>query len=117
MFGKHVNDLQNSVSISGRGIVGTLHYVEDYTGFSSKTEEQQGNYLALHAEVANVTGATIRVKVTNPVTLDADGDIVLRIRDKDSQTVTVVASADGYQTETVQFNLKNLVCEEENGQG
>lgn len=110
LFGKTVNDLQRSVSVGKTGITGTLKYVSDYTGFSSKPEEQSGNYLALHCEVPGASDATITVTLTNPVTLDADGDVVLRIRDKDSQTVTVVADVDG-RTVTKTFALTGLTCE------
>lgn len=88
-----------------------MKYVDDYTGFSSIVEEQSGNYLALHAEVPELPEATISVKVTNPVTLDADGDVVLRIADKSTQTVTVVASADGYDSVTKVFSLTGLNVE------
>ena len=67
--------------------------------------------MAIHCE-ANVSGATIVVTVTNPVTLDPDGDIVLKIRDKSTQTVKVVASKVGYATVTKVFGLTGLTCEE-----
>lgn len=111
LFGKTVNDLQTGVSVTGDAITGTLKYVSDYTGFSSKTAEQSGNYLALHAEVPGVDDVTIKVTVTKPSTLDADGDIVLRIADKDSQTVTVVASKTGYESVTKTFGLSGLTIE------
>ena len=111
LFGKSVTDLQNGVSISGNAISGTLKYVSDYTGFSSKVAEQSGNYLVLHAEVPEVEDATITVTVTNPSVLDSDGIIVLRIADKDSQTVTVVASKEGYESVTKTFTLSGLTCQ------
>lgn len=111
LFGKTVNDLQTGVSVTSDAITGTLKYVSDYTGFSSKTAEQSGNYLALHAEVPGVDNVTIKVTVTKPSTLDADGDIVLRIADKDSQTVTVVASKAGYESVTKTFGLSGLTTE------
>lgn len=76
----------------------------------------QGNYLAIHADVdtskAGSTPYTITVTVTNPVELDSDKVAVLRIADKNSQTVTVVASAEGYTPVTKVFRLNNLVCEQ-----
>ena len=48
LLGKVVGDLQKDVAESTSMVTGTLKYVEDYTGFSSKTEEQQGHYLAYH---------------------------------------------------------------------
>ena len=68
-------------------ITGTLKYVTGYTGFSSKTEEQSGNYLALH-NISNI-GEPIFVEVINgfsgPVQLDADGIIVLRIANNEQK--------------------------------
>lgn len=110
LLGKVVTDLQENVAINNNAFTGTLKYVDDYTGFSSKPEEQSGNYLVLHA-AANVEDAVISVKITNPVMLDADGIFVGRIADKDSQTITVVASADGYDSVTKTFSLTGLTCE------
>lgn len=110
LFGKTIGDLQTGVSISGNNISGTLKYVDDYIGFSSKTEEQTGNYLVLHF-ATDVADAKITVTVTKPSVLDADGIIVLRIADKDSQTVTVVAEKDGYQTARKVFSLTGLTLE------
>ena len=113
-----MNDLQSGITILDNGkITGTLKYVDDYTGFSGDPALQSGNYIAIHASVAGVPDATISVKVTNPVTLDEDRVAVLRIADKDSQTITVVASAEGYATTTQVYDLKNLICEVPDGQG
>ena len=118
MFGKTTSDLQENMNVLDNGkITGTLKYVDDYTGFDpSNPELQVGNFLVLHADAVGVPTATISVKVTNPVELDEDRTIVLRIADKDSQTVTVVASAEGYATTTKIYSLSNLVCESA-GQG
>ena len=113
LFGKTVNDLQSNVTVGRNTIKGTLKHVADYTGFSSDTSLQSGNYLVIHAEVPDEENVTISVKVTNPVTLDADGIAVLRIADKNSQTVTVVASKDGYDSVTKVFRLNELVCRTE----
>lgn len=110
LFGKVISDLQNDITIGTDSITGTLKYVSDYTGFSSNPVEQSGNYLVIHS-TANVEDATITVKVTNPVTLDPDGIAVLRIADKDAQTVTITASAEGYETTTKVFTLSGLTCE------
>lgn len=109
LFGKTVDELQTNVSVGNTGITGTLKYITDYTGFSGDPSLQVGNFLALHCEVPGVADATITVTVTNPSVLDADGDIVLRIADKDSQTVTVVAEVDGEVVDTKEYDLSNLV--------
>lgn len=111
LFGKTVSDLQSDILIGNNTIAGTLKYVDDYTGFSSKPAEQSGNYLVLHAAVEQDVTPVITVTVTNPSTLDDDGTIVLRIADKDSQIVTIVASAEGYKSVTRQFELRGLTCE------
>ncbi|MBO7452214.1 MAG: hypothetical protein J6U54_17950 [Clostridiales bacterium] len=107
LFGKTVSDLQQDISVGRTGITGTLKYVDDYTGFSGDPSLQSGNYLALHCEVPDASDVSITVTVTNPSVLDPDGDIVLRIADKDTQTVTVVAVADG-QTLRKTFSLRGL---------
>lgn len=48
-----------------------------------------------------------------PQILDADGLIVIRIADKDSQTITVVASKEGYRDIQKVFTLSGLTCETE----
>ena len=113
LFGKTVTDLQGNVAIRGDAISGTLKYVSDYTGFSSDVSLQSGNYIAIHASVPGVDDVTITVKVTKEVTLDADGVAVLRIADKSSQTITVVASKRGYKPVTKVYSLSDLICESE----
>ena len=88
-----------------------MKYVDDYTGFSGDPELQSGNYLALHIEVPNVPDVTIEVTVTNPVILDDDGLVVLRIADKSTQTITVVASKDGCESVTKVYSLNRLTVE------
>lgn len=85
--------------------------MSDYTGFSSETSEQSGNYLVFHAEVPNVDGVTITAKVSKTSTLDSDGIAVFRIANKDSQTLTVVASKEGYEPVTKVFSLSGLTVE------
>lgn len=109
LFGKTVSDLQSGVSIDGNEISGTLKYVADYSSAFSG-DEASGNYIVLHFSVPEVDDATITVKVTNPVTLDDDGIAVLRIRDKSTQTITVVASKPGFKSVTKVYSLTGLTC-------
>lgn len=111
LFGKTVDDLQENVVVGDDSISGALAYISDYTGFSGDTALQSGNYIAIHASVPEVEDVTITVKVTNPATLDEDGIAVLRIADKDSQTITVVASKEGYDSVTRVYDLTGLDCE------
>lgn len=99
------------MAIGKNSVEGTLYYVDDYSGFSSDPDLTSGNYLVIHAAVPDTDDVTITVKVTNPVILDEDGIAVLRIADKSSQTLTVVASKEGYDDVTRVFALDSLVCE------
>ena len=87
LLGKVISDLQDSIEIEEDKITGTLKYVTGYTGFSSKIEEQSGNYLALH-NISNIE-EPIFVEVINgfsgPVQLDADGIIILRIANNEQK--------------------------------
>lgn len=110
LLGKTADDLQTGVEVGNGAITGTLKYVTGYTGFSGDEEEQSGNYLAL--KVTAVEGATITVELINgnvghPVTLDEDGMIVIRITDKSTQSVQVVATKDS-KSEVFNFSLSGL---------
>ena len=109
LFGKTVSDLQQDVVIGTDSITGTLKFVDDYTGFSGDESLQSGNYIVIHA-TTDLPDATITVTVTNPVTLDEDGIAVLRIADKSTQTITVVASATGHDSITKVYSLTGLTC-------
>lgn len=113
LFGKTVSDLQSGVAISGNAITGTLKYVDDYTGFSSKTEEQSGNYLAIHAADSKADSITVEVLggTSGPRTLDSDGLIVLRIADKNTQRVQVKSYKDGAVKDTKTYSLTGLTLE------
>ena len=107
LFGKTIDDLQTGVTIGEDSITGTLKFVDDYTGFSSDPAMQSGNYLVIHCEVNDSTPITVEVVngTSGPRQLDADGIIVLRIADKDTQSVRVVA---GNVTKT--YSLTGLEC-------
>ena len=106
LFGKIVSDLQEDVVIGEDKITGTLKHVTDYTGFSSKVEEQSGNYLAIHNTTngdepifVEVVGGT-----SGPVQLDSDGIIVLRIANKE-QKVKVTSGNAVKEYSLVDINL------------
>lgn len=107
LFGYTVDELQSDVAIGDDAITGTLKYIDDYsTAFGPG--EDSGNYIAIHASVPDVEDVTITVTVTNPSVLDADGICVLRIADKSTQTITVVASKEGYASVTKEYDLSGL---------
>lgn len=97
--------------INGDKITGILNYVTDYTGFSSVTSDQEGNYLALKVSTVPENGVTTTVEliggVKGPVVLDDDKNIVLRITDKDTQSVKVVAEK-GEQSIVKTYSLVGL---------
>lgn len=110
LIGKTADDLQEDVEVANGAITGTLNYVTGYTGFSGDVAEQSGNYLAL--KVTAIEGATITVELINgtvghPVELDEDGMIVLRIANKSTQSVEVVATKDSL-SEVQRFSLTGL---------
>lgn len=93
-----------------------MNYIDDYTGFSSNPAEQVGHYIVLHFDTGAVADAKITVTVTNPVVLDDDGIVVLLIRDKDQQTITVVAEKQDYATVRKVYRLTDLTLAPQ-GQG
>ena len=115
LFGKVIGDLQSDIVIGDSGITGTLKYVTGYTGFSSDVSMQSGNFLAIKCETPNLSTETITVEVVNgtsgAVTLDDDGVIVLRIADKDTQSVRVTATRSGLTTWTKTYSLTGLTVQ------
>lgn len=111
LFGKHIGDLQENVAIGSDAITGHLNYIDDYTGFSSNPAEQTGNYLVIHASVPGASNAVITVSNDITVTLDDDGIYVGRIRDKDEQTITVVARVDGEIVAQAEYDLSGLTVD------
>lgn len=107
LFGYTVSDLQEDVVVGESSISGTLNYIDDYSSAFGPGLDS-GNYIVLHAEVPDVEGVTITVTVTNPSVLDEDGIAVLRIADKSSQTITIVASKEGYEDVTKVYSLTEL---------
>lgn len=87
LFGKVISDLQENIIISDDEITGTLKYVTDYTGFSSKVEEQSGNYLVIHNETNNDEPIFVEVVggTSGPTQLDSDGIIILRIANREQK--------------------------------
>ena len=110
LFGKVASDLQEDIEVGDDAITGTLKYVADYSSAFGTGELGSGNYIALHMEVPNEDDVTITVKITNPVTLDSDGNFVGRIADKSTQTITVVASKEGWADVTKEYDLTGLTC-------
>lgn len=115
LFGKTVNELQENVVIGEDAITGTLKYVSGYTGFSSVVSEQAGNYLALRIDTDEPEALTTVELVggtKGPVVLDDDMNIVLLIKDKNSQSIKVTVQS-GEESVEKTYGLSGLVLETE----
>lgn len=114
-MGKTVNELQENVVVGADAITGTLKYVSGYTGFSSVVSEQAGNYLALRID-ADEPEALTTVELVGgtkgPVVLDDDMNIVLLIKDKNSQSIKVTMETDE-DSLTKTYDLSGLTLETE----
>lgn len=114
LFDKVASDLQTGVVVDNENktIRGTVKYIADYSAAGYTGDEKSGNFLVIHCEVPDVTGVTIKAEVVGgthgQVTLDEDGILISRITDKNSQTIRVVASKDGYDSVQKTFSLKRL---------
>lgn len=113
LFGKKVSDLQSNIVIGENAISGSLKHVTGYTGFSSKTSEQEGHYLALKFDVTPADAVTTVELVggtKGPVTLDADKNIVLLIKSNTTQSIKVISTKDGSSV-TKTYTLTGLTLE------
>lgn len=109
LLGKSVSDLQENITISENAVSGSLKYVTGYTGFSGDAELQSGNFLAVHAEAENADSiyAELIGGESGPVQLDADGIVVFRIADKDTQAVKLTTYK-GSASESVELSIAGL---------
>lgn len=114
-YGKSVSELQSDIVISGDTINGTLKYVTGYTGFSSVTGEQSGNYLSLKINQKPLD-AVVKVELVGGTTGERivnDGYIVCRITDEDAMTLKITAEKSGYEGATKVYKLTGLTLETE----
>ena len=115
LFGKAVDDLQSGIVIGDSEITGTLHHVTGYTGFSSEPTEQSGNYLALKINtIPNDATTTVEVVggTKGPVTLDEDKNIVLLIKNKDTQSIKIISTKEE-KSVTKSYSLTGLTLNQE----
>lgn len=94
LLGKVASDLQENVTIFKKKFSGTLHYVEGYTGFSSKVDEQEGNYVAF--KVIPPEGMTIGTDLSvylNGKPFDSDGIGIVIL--KTGKNIVITAEKDG----------------------
>lgn len=89
-----------------------LKLVAEYTGFSDDPEKQEGYYLAIKASVPGFDDVSIQVESeADVVALDSGDSFVIRVTDKSSQTIRVVAS-DGSISFSKTFSLNALDLED-----
>ena len=115
LFGKTVNELQSDVVVSDDEVTDTLKYVDGYVDFSSNVSEQSGNYLALKIEAEPAEAETVVELVggtKGPVTLDDDMNIVLLIKNKDTQSIKVTTTHNK-ESITKTYGLSGLTLETE----
>ena len=115
LFGKAVNELQSDVVVADDEVTGTLKYVNGYVDFSSNTSEQEGNYLSLKIEAEPAEAETVVELVggtKGPVALDDDMNIVLLIKNKDTQSIKVTTTHNG-ESITKIYGLSGLTLETE----
>jgi hypothetical protein len=120
LFGKAVNELQSDMVVADDEVTGTLKYVNGYVDFSSNTSEQSGNYLALKIEAEPAEAETAEAETVvelvggtkGPVALDDDMNIVLLIKNKDTQSIKVTTTHNE-ESITKIYGLSGLTLETE----
>lgn len=101
--------------VSDDEVTSTLKYVDGYVDFSSNVSEQSGNYLALKIEAEPAEAETVVELVggtKGPVTLDDDMNIVLLIKNKDTQSIKVT-TIHNEESVTKTYGLSGLTLETE----
>lgn len=104
--------MQSNVVVGETDITGTLHYVTEFTDFSSEPTEQEGNYLALKFDYPESATATVEIVggTKGPVTLDEDKNWVGLIKSNSSQSIKVVATKSEESVEKI-YTLTGLTLE------
>lgn len=111
LLGKVVGDLQKNVGVSADNIVGTLKYVEDYTGFSGDPAEQQGNYIAFKVGYdGDYTNITIQKGDKDEANYDPNDFTFILIMDK-HYPITVRAYNGDTVVASKTYNTDQLVFE------
>ena len=110
-----MNELQSDMVVADDEVTGTLKYVNGYVDFSSNTSEQSGNYPALKIEAEPAEAETVVELVggtKGPVALDDDMNIVLLIKNKDTQSIKVTTTHNE-ESITKIYGLSGLTLETE----
>ena len=117
LLGKKASELQSNIVINDTtmSISGTLKYVTGYTGFSSKADEQSGNYIALNVDPESGFPESMTVEVKNgtsgPSKITAeDHQVVLKIKDTATQGIIIKATNNGSEV-TKEYNFVGLTLQ------
>ena len=102
---------------NNQAISGTLKYVTDYTEFSSDTNLQKGNFLAVKFTDLDPRATSVKVGIEPGTPLvdimaDPDKNGVFRILTPATNKL-VVESSDGTHTKKQVYDLSRLVLEPE----
>lgn len=110
LLGKVVTDLQEDVAVGTGAILGTLHYIDDYTGFSGDPEEQVGHFLAFKVDFdEDYDSLTVETISSGEQTLDSDKTMILRIVKKAPFTVRAYKNDKCVSSKT--YSVDQLVLE------
>lgn len=117
IFGMKTSQLQEGITVDGNKITGTLHYVKDFTGFSSLPEEQKGHFLVMQY-TPDPYEADVHVLKTNGTVGDKilgkpDLTMCSRIIDKAKQKLEVYAELNGVKSEKTIYDISGLTLEPE----
>ena len=117
LLGKKAADLQSNIVVNDTAmtISGTLKHITGYTGFSSKVDEQSGNYIALNVDPASGFPESMTVEVKNgtasPKNISAsDHKVVLKIKDAATQGIIIKATNKGVKV-TKEYKLTGLTLQ------
>lgn len=117
LLGKKAADLQSNIVVNDNTmtISGTLKHVTGYTGFSSKVEEQSGNYIALNVDPASGFPESMTVEVKNGTSgpsklTSSDHQVVLKIKDAATQGIIIKATNKGTKV-TKEYKLTGLTLQ------
>ena len=111
---KTVQDLCENLVIEGNNVTGALKHVENWTEFSSKSDENTGNFIPLYFEDAKgqpkgTVKAEIKgtgAKLKKPVAVDEkDGLIVFQVHNNDN---TIEITEEGKKTKTLTLTSLEL---------
>lgn len=103
--------MQTGVNVGTDAITGTLNKVTDFTQFSGTVGEQSGNYLVINVTTEPADSVTTKIELVGGTATSvkkSGNSYVIRITDKNAQSVKITSSKSGYQTAIKTYSLKGL---------